>query len=71
MMTDTLISEALVQAGDDTPIAERAVVGGGSISQALRLRTARGEYLLKAGGRRLPGFFTAEARGAWSACSTG
>jgi fructosamine-3-kinase len=63
MMTDILIAEALHQAGDDTPIAERAVVGGGSISQALRLRTARGEYLLKAGGRGLPGFFTAEARG--------
>ena len=63
MLNDTLIAEALRQAGDDTAIAERAVVGGGSISQALRLRTARGEYLLKVGGRGLPGFFAAEARG--------
>jgi len=63
MVSDTIIAEALRQVGDDTPVAERAVVGGGSISQALRLRTARGEYLLKVGGRGLPGFFAAEAHG--------
>ena len=62
-MTDALIAEALTLAGDDTQLRERAQVGGGSISQALRLRTARGEYLLKLGGRGLPGFFAAEARG--------
>ena len=61
--TNALIAEALRQAGDSTPIRERAAVGGGSISQALRLRTARGAYLLKVGGRGQPGFFGAEARG--------
>ena len=60
---DQLIAEALALAGDDTPLRERAPVGGGSISQALRLRTARGEYLLKRGGAGLPGFFAAEERG--------
>jgi fructosamine-3-kinase len=63
MVSDSIIAKALRQVGDDTPIAERTVVGGGSISQALRLRTARGEYLLKAGAPGLPGFFAAEARG--------
>ena len=63
MGDNPLIAEALRQIGDDTPLAERSVVGGGSISQALRLRTGRGEYLLKIGGRGLPGFFAAEARG--------
>lgn len=62
-MNNDLIARALQQAGDDTLICERAPVGGGSISQALRLRTRRGEYLLKIGGRGLPGFFAAEARG--------
>lgn len=62
-MNNDLITRALQQAGDDTLICERAPVGGGSISQALRLRTRRGEYLLKIGGRGLPGFFAAEARG--------
>ena len=58
-----LVEEALRSAGDDSPIRERASVGGGSISRALRLRTARGAYLLKIGGRGLPGFFACEARG--------
>ena len=60
---DTLIQVALRLAGDDSPMRERAGVGGGSISQAVRLRTERGAYLLKTGGRGLPGFFAAEARG--------
>jgi fructosamine-3-kinase len=60
---DAIIAEALRLAGDTTPLRARAPVGGGSISQALRLRTERGEYLLKTGGRDLPGFFAAEARG--------
>lgn len=68
---DAIIAQALRQAGDDTPIRERAAVGGGSINQALRLRTARGEYLLKIGGRGLPGFFAAEARGLALLAGTG
>jgi len=67
---DQLIIEALHAIGDGTPIVERVVVGGG-ISQVLRLRTARGEYLLKAGGHGLPGFFAAEARGLALLASSG
>ena len=62
-MNDQIIADALRQIGDHAPILERAAVGGGSISQALRLRTARGMYLLKLSARGLPGFFAAEARG--------
>jgi fructosamine-3-kinase len=61
--TDDLIREALRQAGDESPIRLRAGVGGGSISRALHLRTSQGDYLIKLGGRGLPGFFAAEARG--------
>src|SRR5581483_1141126 len=68
---DHIIAEALRQAGDETTIRERAPVGGGSISQALRLRTARGEYLIKIGGRGLPGFFADEARGLALLADTG
>jgi fructosamine-3-kinase len=60
---DELIREALALAGDTTPPREQALVGGGSISRAIRLRSDRGAYLLKTGGRGLPGFFAAEARG--------
>jgi fructosamine-3-kinase len=60
---DAIIAEALRLAGDTTGLRAQAPVGGGSISQAFRLRTDRGEYLLKPGGRGLPGFFAAEARG--------
>jgi fructosamine-3-kinase len=70
-MHDDIIRAALAQAGDSTPIRERASVGGGSISQALRVRTAQGHYLLKTGGRGLPGFFSAEARGLRLLGSTG
>lgn len=58
-----MIAEALRLAGDTTPLRDQTPVSGGGISQALRLRTGRGEYLLKSGGRGLPGFFAAEARG--------
>lgn len=68
---DELIGEALREAGDDTPLRERASVGGGSISQALRLRTDGGAYLLKLGGREQPGFFAAEARGLRQLAATG
>jgi fructosamine-3-kinase len=60
---DAIIAEALRLAGDPTPLRAQAPVGGGSISQVTRLQTDRGEYLLKSGGRGLPGFFAAEARG--------
>ncbi len=63
MMDDTLIAEALRLAGDTTPLRDRASVGGGSISHAVRLRTDRGAYLLKIGGRGMPRFFESEARG--------
>src|SRR5689334_80600 len=59
---DAMIAEALRLAGDTTPLRAREPIGGG-ISQALRLRTERGEYVLKIGGRGLPGFFAAEAHG--------
>ena len=39
------IAEALTLAGDDTQLRERAQVGGGSISQALRLRTNVERYV--------------------------
>ncbi|HJZ46444.1 MAG TPA: fructosamine kinase family protein, partial [Roseiflexaceae bacterium] len=68
---DSIIAEALRLAGDSTPLRAQAAVGGGSISQATRLRTDRGEYLLKAGGPGLPGFFAAEARGLGLLAATG
>ena len=71
MKTQTLAAEALRLAGDPTPLRDCAPVGGGSISQALRLRSDRGLYLLKYAGRALPGFFAAEARGLTLLRSTG
>lgn len=68
---DDLIRAALRLAGDDSSIRQRAGVGGGSISQALRLRTGRGDYLIKLGGRGRPGFFAAEARGLGLLAGTG
>ncbi|MFN8479594.1 MAG: fructosamine kinase family protein [Kouleothrix sp.] len=70
-MHEAAISAALAEIGDTSPIRERAVIGGGSISQAVRLQTARGAYLLKIGGRGLPGFFAAEARGLQLLAGTG
>jgi fructosamine-3-kinase len=61
-ISDALIAEALQLAGDPAQLRSSAPVGGGSISQAVRLGTERGDYLLKSGGRGLPGFFAAEAR---------
>ncbi|HEX5689039.1 MAG TPA: fructosamine kinase family protein [Roseiflexaceae bacterium] len=60
---EAIAAEALRQAGDTTPLAEWQPVSGGMISQTARIRSRRGEYLLKWGGRGLPGFFAAEARG--------
>lgn len=60
---NTTIGEALRRIGDTTPLRDRAHVGGGCISQALRLRTERGSYMLKLSEERLPAFFAAEARG--------
>jgi fructosamine-3-kinase len=59
----TLAAEALLLSGDTTPLRDCTPVGGGSISQAVRLRSDRGLYLLKYGGPALPSFFAAEARG--------
>jgi fructosamine-3-kinase len=60
---EAIAAEALHLAGDPTPPAEWQPVSGGMISQTARIRSGRGEYLLKWGGRGLPGFFAAEARG--------
>ena len=66
-----LAREALLLAGDTTPLRGYDPVGGGSISEALRLRTDRCEYLLKSSGHELPGFFAAEARGLALLAATG
>jgi fructosamine-3-kinase len=71
MTWSDLIAEALQLAGDDSPVLERAAIGGGSISQALRLRTEQRAYLLKIGGAGLPRFFECEARGLALLSSTG
>ena len=51
---DAIAAVALQMADDTTPLRASALVGGGDISQAARLRTCRGEYLLKWGGHGLP-----------------
>ncbi len=63
MNLHTSITEALRQAGDATPLRDRVVIGGGCISQALRLQTAQGSYMLKTSEESLPDFFAAEAHG--------
>jgi fructosamine-3-kinase len=70
-VSEALIAEALELAGDTTQLRGWAPVGGGSISQAVRLHTERGDYLLKSGGRGLPGFFAAEAHGLGLLAGTG
>lgn len=70
MSLQTAISEALRRAGDTTPLRDRAVVGGGCISRALRLRTEQASYLLKTSEEGLPGFFAAEAHGLHLLAST-
>ena len=60
---DELIKEALGLADDATTLREWAPVGGGMISQAARITSERGDYLLKWGGRGLARFFEVEARG--------
>jgi fructosamine-3-kinase len=63
MSAETLAAEALRLAGDTTALRESTPLGGGSISQVVRLRSDRGSYVLKCGGRGLPAFFAAEAHG--------
>jgi protein-ribulosamine 3-kinase len=60
---DELMKQALRLAGDMSSLRGWAPVGGGMISQAARITSERGEYLLKWGGRGLRRFFEVEARG--------
>jgi fructosamine-3-kinase len=60
---EAIAAAALRLAGDQTSLLEWEPVSGGMISQTARIRSGQGEYLLKWGGRGLPGFFAAEARG--------
>jgi fructosamine-3-kinase len=66
-----LTKEALRLAGDVSPLRAWELVGGGMISQAARIVSERGEYLLKWGGRGLARFFEAEARGLALLAATG
>jgi fructosamine-3-kinase len=68
---DAITAVALQMAGDTTALRASVPVGGGDISQAARLRTGRGEYLLKWGGGGMPGFFAAEAHGLALLAGTG
>jgi fructosamine-3-kinase len=68
---DQLAKEALRLAGDVSPLRSWAPVGGGMISQAARVASERGEYLLKWGGRGLARFFEVEARGLELLAATG
>jgi fructosamine-3-kinase len=56
-------ADALRLAGDTTPLRGWEPVGGGMISQAARLSSERGEYLLKWGAHSPAKFFEVEARG--------
>jgi fructosamine-3-kinase len=60
---ETIAATALRLAGDQTSLSGYEPVGGGMISQTARIRSRRGEYLLKWGGQNLSAFFAAEARG--------
>src|SRR4051812_46869064 len=60
---DVIATAALRMAGDETPLRGCEPVGGGMISQAARVVSGRGAYLLKWGGQGLANFFTVEARG--------
>ncbi len=71
MKAETLATEALRLAGDTSPLRECTPLGGGSISQVVRLRSGRGRYVLKYGSQGLPSFFAAEARGLALLESTG
>jgi fructosamine-3-kinase len=68
---DQLAKQALRLAGDVSPLRGWAPVGGGMISQAVRVASERGEYLLKWGGRGLARFFEVEARGLQLLAATG
>jgi fructosamine-3-kinase len=60
---ESIAAEALRLAGDATQLRGWEPVNGGMISQAARIASERGEYLLKWGGRGLARFFEVEARG--------
>jgi fructosamine-3-kinase len=60
---DTIVPLALQLAGDETPLRDYTLVSGGMISQAARIVSGRGVYLLKWGGQGLADFFAVEAHG--------
>jgi fructosamine-3-kinase len=68
---EPIATEALRLAGDVSPLRGWTPVGGGMISQAARVTSERGEYLLKWGGRGLARFFEVEARGLEQLASSG
>jgi fructosamine-3-kinase len=49
--------------GDSSPVQSAELLGGGCINHAMRLQTARSQYLLKWNSDPLPGLFQAEADG--------
>lgn len=59
----TALTGALRAVGDDTTLTSVQPVGGGCISHAYRLTTARSSYFLKWNAQALPGMFSAEAQG--------
>ncbi|NOK62889.1 MAG: hypothetical protein GFH27_549293n286 [Chloroflexi bacterium AL-W] len=67
----TIITTALQASNDGSPLRETTAIGGGDISQAVRLRTDQSIYLLKWSERGLPGFFDAEVHGLKLLASTG
>lgn len=69
--SNTIIALALQVGNDTSPLRERTAIGGGDISDAVRLRTDQSTYLLKWSERGLPGFFAAEAHGLKLLASTG
>src|SRR5262245_52752578 len=60
---NVIATQALRMAGDETPLRSYESVGGGMISQAARVVSGRGAYLLKWSGQGLANFFAVEARG--------
>jgi fructosamine-3-kinase len=60
---DVIATQALQMAGDETPLCSHQPVGGGMISQAARVISGRGAYLLKWGSQGLANFYSVEARG--------
>ena len=66
-----LIKEALRLAGDVSPLRGWEPVGGGMISQAARVTSQHGDYLLKWSEHGLARFFEVEAHGLELLASTG